>query len=195
MTLCRRFVFLVLTWIFFVAALGFAQEENSCEAGLRPIVDAMGTSCVSENSQRVIALEWTYVEDLLALGVQPVGVADIEGYGNWVNVPIALDESVADVGTRQEPNLERIAELAPDLIITASFRAANNYDELTAIAPIIAFDPYPVDGSSHFDEMLLIFRTIARRSIVKQKAKPFSLRWKPILRRRKFHSVTGLDRH
>jgi ABC-type Fe3+-hydroxamate transport system substrate-binding protein len=153
---------LVLIWVFFVAALGFAQEENSCEAGLRPIEDAMGTSCVSENPQRVIALEWTYVEDLLALGVQPVGVADIEGYGNWVNVPIALDESVADVGTRQEPNLERIAELAPDLIITASFRAANNYDELTAIAPVIAFDPYPVDGSSHFDEMLVTFRTIAQ---------------------------------
>jgi ABC-type Fe3+-hydroxamate transport system substrate-binding protein len=151
---------LLAIFIFLLAGFSFAQEP-SCEAGFLPIEDALGTVCVSEAPQRIVALEWTYVEDLLALGIQPVGVADIEGYGNWVKVPIALDESVTDVGTRQEPNLELIAQLEPDLIITASFRSAENYDELTAIAPVLAFDPYPVDGSSHYDEMLNTFRTIA----------------------------------
>lgn len=40
----------------------------------------MGESCVPAEVERVVAREWTYAEDLLALGVQPVGVADIAGY-------------------------------------------------------------------------------------------------------------------
>jgi ABC-type Fe3+-hydroxamate transport system substrate-binding protein len=138
-----------------------AQETPKCEAGFRLIAHAGGITCVSENPERVVVLEWTYAEDLLALGVQPVGVADIAGYNNWVKVPVALDEDVVDVGTRQEPNLERIAELNPDLILAVSFRTAQNYDDLSAIAPTLVFDPYPVDGSSHFDEMVNTFKTIA----------------------------------
>src|SRR5690554_3608607 len=72
--------------------------------------------------QNVVALEWTYAEDLLAVGVQPVGVADIEGYNSWVQIEEKLDQGVVDIGTRQEPSLEKIAELNPDLIIAIKFR-------------------------------------------------------------------------
>ncbi|MBZ0284042.1 MAG: iron-siderophore ABC transporter substrate-binding protein [Anaerolineae bacterium] len=116
---------------------------------------------MTENPQRIVVLEWTYAEDVLALGLQPIGVADIEGYNNWVKIPVALDESAADVGFRNEPNLERIAELNPDLIIAVSFRVINNYDELSAIAPTLVFDPYPADGSSHYDEMTSTLTSIA----------------------------------
>lgn len=137
-----------------------AQTSENCEDGFNAVEDATGVICVPENTERIVALEWTYVEDVLALGVQPVGVADIEGYNNWVDIPVELDERVQDVGTRQAPNLERIAELEPDLIITAAFRSAENYDELLAIAPVLAFNPYPAEGS-HFDEMTSTFTTIA----------------------------------
>jgi iron complex transport system substrate-binding protein len=110
-----------------------------------------------------VALEWTYVEDLLALGVQPVGVADIAGYGSWVQIPAALDGAVADVGTRQEPSLEQIAALQPDLILVPAFRAGANLPQLQAIAPTIAFDPYPTEGPlTQYDEMIQTFTTIAR---------------------------------
>lgn len=123
---------------------------------------ALGTTTITGTPTRVVALEWTYVEDLLALGLQPVGAADIEGYADWIDIPIALDEDVVDVGTRQEPNLERIAELEPDLILTASFRSTENYDELSAIAPTLAFNPYPEDDTTHYDEMVNTFMTIAQ---------------------------------
>jgi ferric hydroxamate transport system substrate-binding protein len=45
--------------------------------------------------------------------VQPVGVADIEGMNKWVNMKeLSLSPDVVDVGTRQEPNLEQILQLA-----------------------------------------------------------------------------------
>lgn len=150
----------VLILLTLISGASFAQTTD-CEPGTRAFEHALGVACVPENVERVVALEWTYAEDLLALGVQPVGVADIEGYNAWVDIPVELDDDVVDVGTRQEPNLERIAELDPDLILTASFRAANNFEELNAIAPTIAFDPYPTDGSSHYEEMLATFATIA----------------------------------
>ncbi|MBX3084526.1 MAG: iron-siderophore ABC transporter substrate-binding protein [Anaerolineae bacterium] len=122
----------------------------------------MGVTCVVEQPKRVIALEWTYVEDVLALGLQPVGIADIEGYHDWVKIPITLDTAnVQDVGERSEPNLELITKLQPDLIIAVQFRVAQNYDELSKIAPTLVFNPYPVDGSSHFEEMKTTFTTLA----------------------------------
>ena len=120
-----------------------------------------GSTTIEEEPQRVVTLEWTYTEDVLALGVQPVGVADIEGYGNWVDIPVSLSEDAADVGTRQEPNLEQIVALEPDLIITSALRVTENYDELSAIAPTLVFNAYPAEGASHYDNMVDTFNTIA----------------------------------
>ena len=127
------------------------------------IQHSKGEITLEAPAQRVVALEWTYVENLLALGVQPVGVADIENYHKWVRIPAELDPNVRDVGTRQQPNLEQIASLAPDLILVPAFRADANYAELAAIAPTLAFNPYPVDRSmTQFDEMRQTFTTIAQ---------------------------------
>lgn len=65
------------------------------------------------------------------------------------------DEAI-DIGTRQEPNLQVIATLEPDLIVAASWRVAEIYDELSAIAPTITFE-----GSSNLEVMTDYFTTIA----------------------------------
>ncbi|WP_185845451.1 hypothetical protein [Kibdelosporangium aridum] len=50
----------------------------------------------------MVVLEWAYTEELVALGVTPVGNADNEGYKTWVTAPgSALLNGVADVGQRQ----------------------------------------------------------------------------------------------
>ncbi|MBP0616405.1 iron-siderophore ABC transporter substrate-binding protein [Jiella mangrovi] len=67
--------------------------------------------------ERIVAMEWAGLETLLALGITPVGAADAGGYREWVAKP-ALPESVADIGSRQEPNLEELARLKPDLILS-----------------------------------------------------------------------------
>ena len=126
----------------------------------RTITHVMGEITLPAIPQRIVVLEWTYVEALLAVGVQPTGVADIEGYHAWVKIPVELGPDVVDVGTRQAPNLEAIATLAPDLIIAPSFRVADSYDELSAIAPTLVFDNYPTDAT-HYENMVETFTTIA----------------------------------
>ncbi|MNO36466.1 Fe(3+)-citrate-binding protein YfmC precursor [compost metagenome] len=138
------------------------NAANTASEATHTIKHGLGTTEIKGKPQRIVALEFTYAEDLVALGVDPVGVADVEGYKKWVNTTPGLPDGVADVGTRQEPNLEAIMALEPDLIITADYRAANIYDKLTEIAPTIAFSPYQDEnGVDQYQEMIDTFNTIA----------------------------------
>ncbi|WP_166354781.1 ABC transporter substrate-binding protein [Phytoactinopolyspora limicola] len=97
---------------------------------------------LDQPATRVVALEWSSAENLLALGVEPVGVADIEGYELWVSAGPQLSDDVVDVGTRQEPSLEQIEALEPDLIVTDDDRSVVNIDQLQDIAPTYSSDFY-----------------------------------------------------
>lgn len=131
-------------------------EAKDCQG--KQIKHDLGETCIEGIPKRVVALEWNYAEDVLALGIQPVGVADISGYQNWVDIPVKFNDSVQDVGTRQQPSLEKIRLLKPDLIITSKLRSANNYKQLQSLAPTIAFDMY--SGSSQYEEMRNAFTKI-----------------------------------
>lgn len=112
--------------------------------------------------QRVVAIEWNLVEYVLALGVQPVAIADIEGYNAWVDIGIELAPDVADVGLRYEPNLESIAAVTPDLILGVTNRDEAILDQLSGIAPTILLDSYPtVEGETPLDDINDTLRTIA----------------------------------
>ncbi|MDL4839307.1 ABC transporter substrate-binding protein [Aquibacillus rhizosphaerae] len=138
-------------------------EETTEETSAVTVTDAYGEQTFETTPERVVVLEWTYAEDVLALGIQPVGMADIENYHNWVNIEPEVGEDVQDVGTRQEPNLEAIAELNPDVIITAGYRHEAIMDSLTAIAPTLAFNPYPAEGEGNqYEEMTTTFNEIAK---------------------------------
>lgn len=124
---------------------------------------ALGDLTLPEPATRVVALEWTYIEDLLAVGLQPAGAADIDGYQKWVNIEPSLSADVMDVGTRQEPSLEAIISLEPDLIIGVKFRHEPIYDDLSAIAPTLLFNPYPPQGGpNQYREMRETFLTISK---------------------------------
>src|SRR5690606_24334878 len=70
-------------------------------------------------AQDVVGLEWGLVENLVARGVMPTGVADVEGFRTW-DTAVDLEDSVTDVGTRGEPSVDQIIELDPDLVVTTS---------------------------------------------------------------------------
>lgn len=119
---------------------------------------------LEETPENVVALEWVYAEDLLALGMQPAGIADLDGYNDYLaDIEPAPSEDVQDVGTRQEPSLERIAELEPDLIITAGYRHEDIKEELEEIAPTLMYNPYPAEGEGNqYEEMESTFESIAK---------------------------------
>lgn len=117
-------------------------EETTAESGSISVATAKGDVELSEPAADVVSLEWSYTEELLALGVTPVGVADSEAYGDWVSAPGAeLPDDVTDVGSRQEPSIEKIKQLDPDVIVSDVDRLEANFDQLNDIAPVLAFQP------------------------------------------------------
>ncbi|MER7498680.1 iron-siderophore ABC transporter substrate-binding protein [Nonomuraea pusilla] len=85
---------------------------------------------------RVVGLEWGEIEMLVSLGVMPVGAADVKGYGTWVTAA-PLDPSVKDVGTRQEPSVDAIAALRPDLVVMEAERNAALVEQLEKFVPVV----------------------------------------------------------
>ena len=107
------------------------------------VTDTRGIQTLDGQAERVIALNWGATEQMIELGVAPVGVADIGGYREWVTVPAIADGPV-DVGRRAEPNLELISSLKPDLIIIGS-RQESMIEDLEEIAPVLYFDNFRSD--------------------------------------------------
>ncbi|GAA2488917.1 iron-siderophore ABC transporter substrate-binding protein [Streptomyces gobitricini] len=101
---------------------------------------AQGKVGLDKPATKVVALEWTYTEELVALGVTPAGNADNKGYSTWITAKGAgLPGGVTDVGDRNEPSLEKIRALQPDLIVIDNDRSKANLKQLQAIAPVLSF--------------------------------------------------------
>ncbi|MEZ8411182.1 ABC transporter substrate-binding protein [Vibrio splendidus] len=89
---------------------------------------------------RLVSIDWTHTETLLALGVTPIAVAQIPDYNSWVKSP-QIPPTVADVGLRTQPNLERIHELKPDKILLSPMFSTLE-TQLSKIAPVTTIGLY-----------------------------------------------------
>lgn len=69
----------------------------------------------------VVALNWGVAETLYAMGVRPVGAAEIPGYNALITQP-ATPRGVADVGLQGAPSMEALVALAPDLILIQAWQ-------------------------------------------------------------------------
>lgn len=139
------------------------NNDNSDNTGSGdPIIieHKKGTTTLDKPAKRVVALEWIFSEELVALGIQPVGNADNAEYKIWVTDEVALADDVIDVGLRWEPDLETIASSEPDLIISNTDNNDAIYKQLNDIAPTIEFDRYPDEGGA-YTGMVNDFKTIA----------------------------------
>ncbi|PRY68274.1 ABC transporter substrate-binding protein [Halomonas ventosae] len=88
----------------------------------------------------VATLDWTLAETLVALGVTPAGVAQVEAYQAWVGAP-RLPAATVDLGLRSQPNLELLASLAPERILISPM-FANLAPRLSRIAPVTTLPLY-----------------------------------------------------
>ena len=98
---------------------------------------------VPAHAERVVAIDWGLAETLVALGTPPLGLAETRGYRDWVTAS-PLPDSVAEIGLRSTPNLEYIASLKPDVILsTPQFAAVEPV--LQGIAPVLSLAIYTTD--------------------------------------------------
>ncbi|GGX72167.1 ABC transporter substrate-binding protein [Streptomyces hiroshimensis] len=103
----------------------------------RTVRHALGTTELKERPKRVVVLDVGELDNVVSLGIQPVGWAPSEGSQE---LPEYLKKDAGDpknVGTINNLNLEAINELHPDLILGSKLRAEKNYKDLAKIAPTV----------------------------------------------------------
>jgi len=108
----------------------------------RTVEHAMGKTEIKTKPKRVVALDASFVDATLILDTPVVGYTDYRSINGKLPDYLGDDRTTYGseaqaVGTLAEPNLEKIAELNPDLIITAKVRHEKLYDQLSAIAPTV----------------------------------------------------------
>ncbi|MFB8380728.1 ABC transporter substrate-binding protein [Streptomyces rubiginosohelvolus] len=103
----------------------------------RTVTHAMGKTEIKAAPRRVVVLDVGEFDNVVSLGLKPVGYAPSEGDAA---IPSYLKKDAGapkSVGTINSLNLEAIAGLRPDLILGSQLRAADKYDELSKIAPTV----------------------------------------------------------
>lgn len=138
----KRTTALLAAALFVLTACGTSEpaaSDDTSDAAAQPVsvTDARNKKVdLKAPATKVVGLEWGVVENLVTLGVMPVGVADTKGYTNWVTAA-KLDPSVKDVGTRGESSVDAIVALNPDLVITTTDESANTIAQLEKAAPVL----------------------------------------------------------
>jgi iron complex transport system substrate-binding protein len=145
----KGFVLVFLTFLMlFTAACSAGNETESVstanetnqeakKAKTRVIQHAMGESKVTIEPKRIIVLDNGTLDNLLALGIKPIGAPTVfleEPYPAYLK---DQTEGIQNVGTIDEPNLETIASLSPDLILGSKDTHEAIYEKLKQIAPTV----------------------------------------------------------
>ena len=106
-------------------------------AKTRVIQDEQGQFEINTTPQRIVVLEFSFVDALAVVDVSPVGVADDNDATRVIPAVRELVEPWQSVGMRSQPSLEAIAILKPDLIIADAERHRTVYQDLQRIAPTL----------------------------------------------------------
>lgn len=114
-----------------------AAEQAEEDDGPRTVTHAMGETEVPADPQRVVVLDSPHLDAALSLGVTPVGAVQSsvdEGLPEYLG---DRTDGIEIVGTITEPDLEKIASVEPDLILSAKVRHEDVYPQLSEIAPTV----------------------------------------------------------
>ena len=131
----KPFAIALLSTIVIVACQNQAirQQTDSQLADCRTVQHVLGEVCVPETPQRLVSLDNVTLADALTIGVSSVGVSL---YGD--RIPDYLNKNIGQIellGRSEQPNLEKIYQLNPDLIVGQESYGESIFSQLSQIAP------------------------------------------------------------
>lgn len=139
---------------------------------------AMGETVLESQPLRVVALDPSYVDAALLLDAELVGYAqyrqDPEApFADYLGDVDEATEEAVNVGTMAEPNLELIAQLAPDLIVSAKVRQEALYPQLSKIAPTIFSES---TGPTWKENVVFLGTALGKQELAQQRVDEYEAR-------------------
>ncbi|WP_037175139.1 ABC transporter substrate-binding protein [Rhodococcus sp. UNC363MFTsu5.1] len=135
----------------------------------RTVAHALGSTEIPAAPKRVVALDTSYSDAVLLLETDLVGYVTyrtdtLPDYLGDARGEFAKD-AVA-VGALATPSLEKIAELQPDLIVSAKVRHGDIYEQLSKIAPTVMSE---TTGPTWKDNIRLLGTALGKEDLAEQK--------------------------
>jgi iron complex transport system substrate-binding protein len=137
------------------AACGTASTDAPAASGSstagtgafpRTVTHAMGSTTIEKQPLRVVVLDTPEAGAALLAGVKPIAAVSVDPVAKTYPAHLQQDlTGVPDVGPLEEPNIDKILSLKPDLILSSKVRHEKIYDRLSQIAPTV-FAEAPGDG-------------------------------------------------
>ncbi|MEC0226202.1 ABC transporter substrate-binding protein [Paenibacillus alba] len=112
-------------------------KKTAATTEKRTIKDAYGEVQIPAQASRVVVLDIGALDNLLELGIKPIGAPSILAAGDPFPTYLKGTEGIKNIGSVNEPNLEAIDALKPDLIIGNKDTHDAIYKQLKQIAPTI----------------------------------------------------------
>ncbi len=120
-------------------------DRRTLLLGIGAAMTAPLAPAFAATGKRIVSLDYASAETLISLGLPPVGVQSSDRWDRWVVEP-ALPDSVENIGQDLVVNLEVIAALQPDFIITTPYTEVLRH-RLEIIAPVHMISVYDQSGA------------------------------------------------
>jgi len=111
--------------------------ETTKSTETRIVKDAYGDVTVPANPSKIVVLDIGGLDNLLELGIKPIGAPSILAAGDPYPAYLQGTDGITNIGSVNEPNLEAIDALKPDLIIGNKDAHDALYGQLGKIAPTV----------------------------------------------------------
>ena len=151
---------------------GHNAESNKTSQTFKEktIVHDFGTTELKKAPKRIVILDNLYGEILDPLDITPVGAttgqADSQEFSTLFKKQYK-DAKVVSVGWQGNPDLDKIAELKPDLILMTG-EQEDLYDELSEIAPTVGYQINTDENWDYHETSLKVAEIFDKRDEMKK---------------------------
>ncbi|MEV4171168.1 iron-siderophore ABC transporter substrate-binding protein [Nonomuraea sp. NPDC049709] len=166
-----------------LAACGSAEPADEAApsasaAPFRTVKHAMGETVIPAQPKRVVALDQSFVDAVLTLETPVVGYTTYRSIDTKLpdylgTVAQQYGKEATPVGTLEQPSLEKIMALKPDLIVSAKVRHEALYDKLTKIAPTVFSE---TTGAIWKENLRLMGQALGKEDLADTRIKAFEER-------------------
>lgn len=155
-----------------------AAPAQPADQPFRVVAHAMGETAIPAQPKRVVALDQSFVDAVLTLETEVVGYTTyrgiVSGLPDYLGPLAAAHAAEAvPVGQLEEPSLEQIAALQPDLIVSAKVRHEALYGQLSQIAPTVFSE---TTGAIWKDNLRLMGRALGKEELAETRISEYEER-------------------
>ena len=161
-------------FLYYLPSMNLVQSAHDSKSShtfkAKTIVHDFGTTELKKAPKRIVILDNLYGEILDPLDITPVGAttgqSDSQEFSTLFKKQYK-DAKVVSVGWQGNPDLDKIAELKPDLILMTG-EQEDLYDELSEIAPTVGYQINTDENWDYHETSLKVAEIFDKRDEMKK---------------------------